>query len=336
MRHITHMNEKWDIITINKSHVWTYIKSHRCLTCSKAHPIHNAPCILYIVIVYSALIHRCGIRVTWYIFIRVTCCLWSYIVRYALCISTLYIITSNKSHVWRRITSHVWRRIMSHVCHTWMSHVANTPWLIHMHDICHWSVKIMSRVMSQIKSHMCLTCSKAHTIYNALYIRALYIITSNKSHVWKRIMSHVCLTCSKARTLLCSRPRLYASPDTCDMSHSQVWHGSFICRTWLIHMCDMAHSCAWHDSFKSVTWLVHMCDMQQTAVVLVPRHLRHDSFRCSCICVPWLTRMCNMIRAYMWHDSCIYVVFTRSCVWHDSFICVTWLVHMCEMTHSYV
>jgi len=28
----------------------------------------------------------------------------------------------------------------------------------------------------------------------------------------------------------------------CNMTHSCVWHGSFICVTWLIHMRDMAHS----------------------------------------------------------------------------------------------
>jgi len=33
-----------------------------------------------------------------------------------------------------------------------------------------------------------------------------------------------------------------------------VWHDSFICVTWLIHMCDMTHSYVWHDSFICVTW----------------------------------------------------------------------------------
>jgi len=42
----------------------------------------------------------------------------------------------------------------------------------------------------------------------------------------------------------------------CDMTHSYVWHDSFICVTWLIHMCDMTHSYVWHDSFICVTWLM--------------------------------------------------------------------------------
>jgi len=45
------------------------------------------------------------------------------------------------------------------------------------------------------------------------------------------------------------------------MTHSYVWHDSFICVTWLIHTCDMTHSCVWHDSFICVTRLSHICDM---------------------------------------------------------------------------
>jgi len=41
------------------------------------------------------------------------------------------------------------------------------------------------------------------------------------------------------------------------MTHSYVWHDSFICVTWLIHMCDMTHSYVWHDSFICVTWFIH-------------------------------------------------------------------------------
>jgi len=34
-----------------------------------------------------------------------------------------------------------------------------------------------------------------------------------------------------------------------------------MCVTWLIHMCDMTHSNVWHDSFVRVTWLIHICEM---------------------------------------------------------------------------
>jgi len=60
----------------------------------------------------------------------------------------------------------------------------------------------------------------------------------------------------------------------CDMTHSYVWHDSFICVTWLIHMCDKTHSYVWHDSFICVTWLIHMCDMTHS-------YVWHDSVRSS-------------------------------------------------------
>jgi len=88
-----------------------------------------------------------------------------------------------------------------------------------------------------------------------------------------------------------------------------VWHDSFICVTWLIHVCDMTHSYVWHDSFICVTWLVHVCDMTRS-------YVWHHSF----IRVTWLIHMCDMTHSYVWHDSFIRVT------WHALFIFVTRLI----------
>jgi len=50
------------------------------------------------------------------------------------------------------------------------------------------------------------------------------------------------------------------------MTHSYVWHDSFMCVTWRIHMCNMTHSYVWHDSFICVTWLIHTSDMTHSYV----------------------------------------------------------------------
>jgi len=89
-----------------------------------------------------------------------------------------------------------------------------------------------------------------------------------------------------------------------------VWHDSFMCVAWLIHVCDMTHSCVWHDSFICVTWFIHVCDMTHL-------HVWHDAF----MRVTRLIHMCDVTHSY---------------VWHDVFICLSWLVHRCDMTHSYV
>ena len=78
----------------------------------------------------------------------------------------------------------------------------------------------------------------------------------------------------------------------CDMTHSCVWHDSFMCVTWLIHVWDMIHSCVWHDPFMCVTWLIHVCDMTHSCVW-------HDSFTC----VTWLIHVCDLTRVSHYHTS---------------------------------
>jgi len=86
-----------------------------------------------------------------------------------------------------------------------------------------------------------------------------------------------------------------------DMTHSYVWHDSFICVTWLIHMCDMTHSYVWHDSFIGVTGLIHTAQHFQLS------HLLYSY-------VTWRIHVCDVTHL----------------------ICVTWLIHMYDMTHSCV
>jgi len=89
------------------------------------------------------------------------------------------------------------------------------------------------------------------------------------------------------------------------VTHLYMWHDSFICVTWLIHMCDMTHSYVWHvthlymwhDSFICVTWLIHMCDM-------------------------WRIPTCDMTHSYAGHDSFIHM---------SLMTCVS-----CDKTHSYM
>jgi len=79
------------------------------------------------------------------------------------------------------------------------------------------------------------------------------------------------------------------------MTHSYMWHDTFIYVTWLIHICDMTHSYVRHASFTCKIWPVYMWDMTRS-------NERHDSFK-------WETRLVQM------RDM------TRSNERHDSFIC---------------
>jgi len=151
-----------------------------------------------------------------------------------------------------------------------------------------------------------------------------------------------------------------------------VWHDSFMSVKWLIHMydmthsymCDMTHSYVWHDSFICVTKLICMthpyeiicsfmcvtkliCARAFVCVHVHPYTWLVDVYDMTCwcvwhdllMCVTWLIHLCDMAHWYVWHDSLIRVTWLVDvcdmihwCVWHDSFICVTWLVDMCDMT----
>jgi len=130
------------------------------------------------------------------------------------------------------------------------------------------------------------------------------------------------------------------------MSDSCVRHYLFICETWQRHDWDMTdfwylstsaqRGCAvWHDSFLCVTWLIHMCDVthshvRQETFIIETWHISHTSARpCS------VAALCDMTQSYVRHDLFLCVTWlnpmcdmTHSYVWHDPFICVTWLI--CE------
>jgi len=126
----------------------------------------------------------------------------------------------------------------------------------------------------------------------------------------------------------------------CDMTHSYVWHASFICVSWLIHMCDMPDSHLWNYVFIRVAYLIHMCDMPHS-------HVWHASFTC----VTCLIHMCDMPHSYLWHASFISVACAilindkpHSHVWYVTYhtfdmshscVYTTNRCRICAMTHPY-
>ena len=109
----------------------------------------------------------------------------------------------------------------------------------------------------------------------------------------------------------------------CDMTHSYVWHDSFI--------RDMTHSrepaggspvatCfhIWHDSFICVKWLIHVCDMTHSCV-------RHECFIREMPYSYWIELILPQLPAFI-HVSMSYVCVT--CVWRHTTRGVTWPIYI--------
>jgi len=98
----------------------------------------------------------------------------------------------------------------------------------------------------------------------------------------------------------------------CDMSHSYVWHDSFICVTWLTHPLRWPHSLNWGG-----VWVMsNICDRT------LP-YVRRDSFTFRGGCTPFRGEV------YRPYDTASVVMYTGD-ITHmsrDSSIFVTWLVH---------
>ena len=152
----------------------------------------------------------------------------------------------------------------------------------------------------------------------------------------------------------------------CVVTWSYPCHDVSMCVRWLIHMCAMTHLFLWQCSwliyiFTVSAWLVHMgwlrlvgslklsvssteyslfCRalLQKRPIILRSLLIVATPYLCyrACICVAWLSHICDMTHSYIRHDSFIYVTrlihicdMTHSYMWHDSYIYATWLVLRC-------
>jgi len=110
-------------------------------------------------------------------------------------------------------------------------------------------------------------------------------------------------------------------------------------------MCDMTHSCVWHDSFICVTWLIHMCDVTHSYVRYVPYH---SCVWCDLFCVTFNIHMENVKRinesrhTYKWVMSHIWMWHALCHIQHPYKICPThyaWVtshIYMSHVTHMNV
>jgi len=130
-----------------------------------------------------------------------------------------------------------------------------------------------------------------------------------------------------------------------DMTHLYVWHDSFICVTWDIHMCAMTHRGHEDDGsliYNCLTWLIYLrnpqliyvCDMTHLYAQNNDSQMSHVTHMCY---------MCDMTHLYVQLMMCANSSVSHCAhtyVWHDSSICAEQLIHTWDMTrhdtHMYI
>jgi len=129
-------------------------------------------------------------------------------------------------------------------------------WLFHTCDVTHWYV-----CRDSFKCGTWLVFVSRDTAMNCLYwiVCIVFMCVTWLIHM----CDGSCFLVEEHRDEL-SREAAFVrrrSSQACDMTHSYVWHDSFVCVAWLFHTCDVTHWYMCRDSLICVPWLIHMCDV---------------------------------------------------------------------------
>ena len=162
---------------------------------------------------------------------------------------------------------------MTHPC-LWHDSSICVTWLIHMRDMTHSYVSHDSFACVTWLTYVCaMPCSHVWHVSCLTYLIHMYDMkkawhTYKSCHtcecvMWYIWMSHV--------THMDESSHIYIYIYMCDISH--VWHISFICMTWLIHMI------LWHTKSETVY-------VQGDKETYCPRLNQDASTPCvACVCI---------------------------------------------------
>ena len=113
-----------------------------------------------------------------------------------------------------------------------------------------------------------------------------------------------------------------------DVTQAYVWHGVFICVTWLIHMYDMTQSYVWHGSFIYVTRPMWAHSKQEFALFYIwMSHVIHMNGSC---------RTYEWVMARTWIQTRIRFVLhmNESCHTYEWVMSHIWMSHVTHMNES--
>jgi len=171
-----------------------------------------------------------------------------------------------------------WRCTSFHT-HEWFSHTLflGSTWLIHddarhfthvtIHDLCigvTWNNHVceMTCIVIIYRCNMIPSC-----VRHDLFIGATWLIHVCAMTTHELLIKTSVQVCVRHGSRICARPI-----HVCDTTRSYVWHDSFICVTWLVHVSDMTNvrlECVATRhciSLKSKRWCEFACAVSHSCV----------------------------------------------------------------------
>jgi len=223
------------------------------------------------------------------------------------------------------VTQELCMCVMTH-SYVWDAFICVT-WLIHLCDITltdgngeHTRLQVSDYIIRCVTWHDLLTCLTRDILMRVTWIMHACVMTH--SYVWHAFICvtwlFICVTSlqlmATANTQDCRWVILSFHP-VCDMTWltyvCDTTRDIFMRVTWIMHACVMTHSHVWHDSFICVTLLLLMAtsNTQDCRWVILLFHLVCDMVRLIHVCdttlhvcqQQQLFHMRDMTHSFMWH-----------------------------------
>jgi len=120
-------------------------------------------------------------------------------------------------------------------CHTHCTHSSSLRrhppcHATRMNESCHTYEWVMSHVSMSHVTQMNESCRTDGRVMSHL---------NGACHTYQWVMSHIWSHIVRVFCAVCLLKYAWHAPLRCDITHSSVWHDSFIRVTWLIHTCDI-------------------------------------------------------------------------------------------------
>ena len=229
--------------------------------------------------------------------------------------------------------SHVWMSHVTHVKYGWHAHAHDVGWVMshiwmthvtYMDESCHMYEGVMSHVWISHVTHIkCSWC--AHTnvvlwVISRIWMRHVtHMNQSRHTHEW--VMSQR-WSAADVHTHMILYASYHTHTITCD-SFVCVWHGSFVCVTWCMHISRIQYH--FYESYH-----IYACVMSHIRISHVTHirmsHVTH--VKCSCHAQMHTRTISKWVMSHLRKALSHVTHVNQSCLKHEWVTSHTWSADM--------